>query len=175
MLIGFTLVLMFMLGACGDDDDDADGGSITVSDAWSRPAVLLEGAGDDEMESPEGDATAGEDSMDETMDMGGTNGVIYVTIENNSDVDDVLLSATTDVAGTAELHNVTMVEGVMQMRQVDGGIEVPAGETVVLEPGGLHVMLIGLTRSLEEGDTFDVDFEFEEAGEMTVEVEVREP
>ncbi len=169
-----------MLAACGDDDGDDSSGSdgdaaIVVTDAWARPAILL----DDDAEM-EGEETAEEGEMDHDdmeMGMGGANGAVYMTIENNADDDDRLVAAETEVAGAVELHNVNMVEGVMQMREVEGGIEIPAGEsaTVVLEPGGLHVMLIGLNQALEVGDTFDVELDFEQAGTITVEVEVREP
>ena len=81
------------------------------------------------------------------------------------------IAAKSDVP--AEHHAV--VDGVMQMRQVEAGIEIPAGETTVLKPQGLHIMLIGLNQSLEIGDTLEVELEFEGAGSMTVESEVREP
>lgn len=65
-----------------------------------------------------------------------------------------------------------MAEG-MTMQPVSA-IDVPAGETVVLEPGGYHVMLLELVEPLEEGQTFDLTLVFEEAGEVTVPVEVRD-
>ncbi len=58
--------------------------------------------------------------------------------------------------------------------QVEGGIEIPADGTTVFEPSGLHIMLIGLNRSLEVGDTFDVELEFENAGTITVQSEVKD-
>lgn len=61
----------------------------------------------------------------------------------------------------------------MGMREV-GSIDVPAGSTVSLEPGGLHIMLIGLATDLQPGDTYDLTLVFEAAGERTVTVEVRE-
>ncbi len=67
-----------------------------------------------------------------------------------------------------------MAGGVMQMREVDS-IVIPAGETVSLEPGGLHIMLLDLQTELEPGDTIEVTLVFAEAGEMTVTAEVREP
>lgn len=183
-LILLCIVALLAFAACGDDDDDdvgsAGDGAIVITEAWARPAALL--GGDDEMDHDDMEATAGEDEMDATaaeggMDMGGTNGAVYMTIENQGDEADRLLAAETEIAEAVELHNVNMVEGVMQMRPVDGGIEIPAGDsaTVVLEPGGLHVMLIGLSQSLEIGDSFDVELEFENAGSITVDVEVREP
>ena len=107
--------------------------------------------------------------------MGAVNGVVYLTIENAGDEDDRLISASSDVATAVELHDVNMVDGVMQMRQVEAGIEIPAGETTELKPQGLHIMLIGLNQSLEVGDMIEVELEFEDAGSMTIESEVREP
>lgn len=66
----------------------------------------------------------------------------------------------------------SMAEG-MTMQPVSA-IDVPAGETVVLEPGGYHVMLLELVEPLEEGQTFDLTLTFEQAGEITVPVEVRD-
>jgi copper(I)-binding protein len=55
------------------------------------------------------------------------------------------------------------------------GLEVPAKGEVLLKPGGYHVMLIGMTRDLQVGDTFSLDLQFEKSGTITVEPEVREP
>ena len=63
--------------------------------------------------------------------------------------------------------------GMMQMQEVES-IEIPAGETVVLEPGGFHIMLLDLKRELTPGETVEVTLTFETAGEQTVTAEVRE-
>ena len=63
----------------------------------------------------------------------------------------------------------------MRMQAVQGGIEVPAGGQVELKPGGYHVMLIGLTRDLTDGEKFPLTLQFEKGGEVTVEAEVRQP
>jgi copper(I)-binding protein len=177
-----------VLAACGDDDegeatattvatDDggtADGGdaaAVEVSGAWSR-------------NSP---------TMAET-------GAAYLTI--TSAADDRLVGASVDpsVAGTVEIHETVMAEdgmaedgmavdgmaedemaedemadmgGEMTMRPVDG-IDLPAGEAVALEPGGLHIMLLDLAAPLEVGQTYELTLTFEQAGEQTVTVEVRE-
>ena len=68
----------------------------------------------------------------------------------------------------------TMGGGMMTMREVER-IELPAGETVVLEPGGYHVMLLDLAAPLELGDTVEVTLTFEVAGDVVVTAEVREP
>lgn len=101
------------------------------------------------------------------------NGVAYAVIENTGSEADRLVSASTDLAGTVEIHlNTVDAQGVMRMRQVEGGIEIPAGGKVALEPGSWHVMLMGLRRPLAEGELFPLTLVFEKAGETTVEVKV---
>ena len=74
-----------------------------------------------------------------------------------------------------EVHE-TVVEGdVAKMRQVTDGIEVPAGGQIELKPGSYHIMLIGLKRDLQSGDTFDVTLVFENSDKLTVEALVRRP
>jgi copper(I)-binding protein len=78
------------------------------------------------------------------------------------------------VARRAELHQTAVSGGdVMTMQQVEA-IELPAGEAVPLEPGGYHVMLLELAEPLDTGATFDLTLTFENAGEVTVVVEVRD-
>jgi copper(I)-binding protein len=86
-------------------------------------------------------------------------------------VGDRLLSAAAPVSKTIELHTMEMEGNIMRMRQV-AGIDVPAGQTVELKPGGQHVMFIGLTQTLKNGDTFPLTLRFEKAGEVKVDVKV---
>jgi copper(I)-binding protein len=104
------------------------------------------------------------------------NGAFYMTVTNNSGEDDELLAAKTDACGTVELHEMYMKENdVMGMRQVPGGIiPVPAGETVELKVGGLHVMCIDKQAAFEVGDKIPITLEFANAGEMNVTVDIRE-
>lgn len=101
-------------------------------------------------------------------------GAAFLTLDNGKGPDDRLLSAQGDVSTTVELHTHHMENGVMEMRKVDD-IPVPAGKTVKLQPGGLHVMLIGLKAPLVEGETFPLTLNFEKAGAVTVEVAVHQP
>ena len=88
-------------------------------------------------------------------------GAIFLTIENHSAEDDRLLSAATDVAAVAELHtHKETADGVMQMLKVEEGFAVPAGESHVLARGGDHVMLMGLNRSLVDGDIIHLTLTF---------------
>ena len=90
---------------------------------------------------------------------------------NNGGAADRLLSARSEVSNSVELHTMRMEGDVMRMRQVDA-IELPAGQTVELKPGGLHLMFIGLKGPLKVGESFPVTLKFEKAGEVTVQVKV---
>jgi len=104
--------------------------------------------------------------------LAGGNSAIFFKIENPGTAD-LLLSASSDVAGAVELHKTVMQDGAMQMvHQLN--VPVLTGETV-FKPGDLHVMLIDLENDLNPGDTFTLVLKFETAGEKTLDVVVREP
>ncbi|MGR3540484.1 MAG: copper chaperone PCu(A)C [Hasllibacter sp.] len=98
----------------------------------------------------------------------------YMVIANEGEADDVLLSVEVQaaVAGTVQLHEMTMRDGVMRMDEVRGGIPLPAGATVALEPGGLHVMFMGLAAPFEAGAAIPATLTFREAGPLEVEFQV---
>lgn len=98
----------------------------------------------------------------------------YGLLLNLTAEDDTLIAANTDAADAVELHEMLMGEGdVMRMSPVEGGIPVPAGGTAVLKPGGLHIMLIGLTQALDDGAALNLTLTFENAGEVVIEAPVR--
>ena len=172
-----------LLGACGDGGGDADATTdaagdvaprLEVTDAWARTSPRTADAG-----------------------------AVYLRIANDGDADDALVGVEVDtaVAARAELHETVNVEdggdggqdggmddggtpgdaghgggmggGMMEMRPVDR-IVVPAGGEVVLEPGGLHVMLLDLAAPLEAGSGVELTLEFEESGEQVVTADVRD-
>lgn len=98
-------------------------------------------------------------------------GVAYMLIENRGDTDDRLIAAESARAERVEIHTHTMDDGVMRMRPLDN-IDIPAGDSVGLEPGGNHIMLINLDDRLEEGTGFPMTLTFEESGEIEVLVHV---
>lgn len=103
-------------------------------------------------------------------------GSFWMVITNHSDTDDALTGAAVNGCGVIELHNMFMEEGVMVMRPVEGGqIPIPAGETVELKPGGLHVMCLQKAAPLELGTKVNVSLTFANAGTMKVEATVVEP
>lgn len=100
------------------------------------------------------------------------NSAAYMILHNEGSEADRLLRAEAAVAAAVELHTHVMEGDVARMRRVDE-IELPAGESVALAPGGLHVMLIGLATPLQAGETFPLTLVFERAGTLEVTVEVR--
>jgi periplasmic copper chaperone A len=102
---------------------------------------------------------------------GATVGAIYLTITNSGATADVLESVSSPAARSVQLHATSVVNGVMQMRAVQA-VECPAGATLKAEPGGLHVMLIGLAAPLTLGTSLDVSLKFHAAGVLTLKVPV---
>jgi periplasmic copper chaperone A len=96
-------------------------------------------------------------------------GAAYVTI--HSPTADKLVAASSPVAKKAELHTMSMSGMVMKMRPV-ASIDIPAGQAVTLQPGGLHIMLVGLAKPLQTGQSFPLTLTFDKAGSRTVNVTV---
>ncbi len=144
---------------------------IVVKDAWARPTM--------------GQVMGNQGSMGNMGGHGGMHGSMsgstgpvsaaYMTIENTGNASDRLMSATGDIAEKIEVHETKSKDGMMVMQEVKEGIEIPAGGSVLLKPGGYHIMLIGVKRELNVGDTFKLTLKFQSGKEMPVEVTVREP
>lgn len=100
-------------------------------------------------------------------------GAAFMIIENSGAEDDRLIAASSDIAARVELHtHKDMGEGVMKMMEVEEGFVVPAEGSHALARGGDHVMFMGLTRPMNQGDTVTVTLTFERAGDIVVEVPV---
>jgi len=121
------------------NSEQAQAGSISIMDAWSRAT-------------PEG------------ADVG----VGYLTIINDGDRPDRLVAAEADFAGQAEIHQMTMANGVMQMRPVEDGVTIPANGSVAFSPDSYHLMFMGLKSPLKQGDTVAGSLTFEHAGKVVV-------
>lgn len=103
----------------------------------------------------------------------GQNGAVYFTIQNHTDTDDQLLAVKGDIASSVEMHLSAMNDkGVMSMSKQDS-VKIPVGETIAFEPGGLHVMLIDLQQDLVIGESFPIILDFEQAGEIILQVEIK--
>lgn len=92
----------------------------------------------------------------------------YVAIANGGPKGDVLIGGRFDVADRVEVHDMTMTDGVMRMRHLEQGLEIPAGGSVELRPGGLHLMLMGLKKQLRQGDAIQGVLTFRDAGDVAV-------
>lgn len=121
----------------------ASAGDIAITNAWARPTVQGQQGG------------------------GG-----FASLKNNGKADDKLMSVSSPAAARMELHTMKMEGDMMQMRQVPN-IELKAGESVELKPGGMHIMFMGITQPLEKGTKVPVTFVFEKAGKVTVDFDVK--
>jgi copper(I)-binding protein len=138
-------MLLLLSSGCGERAPVDPG--IEVSGAWVR-SVSVEGT------SP-------------------ANTAAYMRILNRSGAPDRLLEVRSDVAGRTELHRTTIDEDGLATMGPAGDVEIPAGEAILLEPGGLHVMLMGLQETLGEGEMIRLTLAFEIAGDLIVETEAR--
>jgi copper(I)-binding protein len=123
---------------------DGDKSSVTVDDAWGRTSPAV-----------------------------AANAAFYMVIEGGSDAD-TLVSADAAACGLTELHVSVMTDGVMSMQHLPDGIDVPAGETVMLEPGSFHVMCIDRQQEFVAGASIPLTLEFAGAGTIDVNVEIRD-
>lgn len=133
-----------MHGAHGAADGQASAGDIGITGGWLR--AMLPG-----------------------QPVGGG----YLTIANTGKDADRLVAVSTTAAGKSEIHEMSMNDGVMKMRPVEGGIEIPAGQTVELKQGGLHLMFMQVAKPFAEGDTVTVTLEFEKAGKIEIVLPVK--
>ena len=137
--------LILLLAACGGGDaNEPAAGGITIEEAWARPPA-----------------------------MAGGNGAAYFLLSNDGAVADRLIGVASPLA-MAEMHESVMADdGTMAMNPVDG-VDLPAGETVAFERGGLHIMFMGMAEPPAVGDTVQLTLTFQNAGEITIDVPVRE-
>jgi hypothetical protein len=129
---------LVLLAAIGEAAK-AEAGSISVENAWARAT-------------PKGAKVAAG----------------YLTIKNSGKEPDRLLTASAEFADQAEIHQTSMVDGVMQMRPVTDGISIPPKSTVMLEPNAYHLMFLRLAGPLNEGDTVSGELTFERAGKVEI-------
>ena len=140
------LALALAVAACGSSGvaTQAPGGFVTVGDAWVR-----------------------------AKEAGGTTAA-YLTVTNGRVADDELVGVSApEITNDASLHETTSDgSGMTGMQHVDG-IVIPAGQTVALEPGGYHIMLMDLLKDLKVGDRVTITLTFEQTGPVEVSAEVR--
>jgi copper(I)-binding protein len=176
-----------LLGACGEETtDDQAATELSVTDVRSRMSPMVAGAAavyltienptdtDDALvaASVAGDVAASVE-LHETVEGGGMDGMGEEPMEEGMG-DDAMGDDAPDEGMGDDAPDEGMGDApMMSMREV-GEIAVPSGSTVELAPGGLHIMLLDLEEDLAVGDTFELTLQFQEAGDLTVTVEVRE-
>ena len=145
LALGIIIALAAMLSAC---QSAPQGPAISIDGAWGRPSPKV--------------ATAG---------------AFYMLIKNEGSEADSLISGKSPACGTVELHESYMTdEGAMGMRPVQNGyIEIPAGGEAELKIGGLHIMCIDKLEDFDIGAVLPLTLTFEKSGEMTVDIEIKEP
>lgn len=113
-----------------------------------------------------------EDPYARAVPPGQPNSAVFMVLTNSGAEPRALVAAESDAAGTVELHTHSLADGMMKMRRIER-IELPAGLPVTLKPGGLHVMLIGLTEQLTPGMTVDLTLVFDDGSRASVTAPVR--
>ena len=103
---------------------------------------------------------------------GQMNSASFMMLNNDDEKSVSLVSGSSSVAKVVELHNHINENGVMKMRQVEK-IDIPANGMAHLQPGGLHVMLIGLKKDLMEGDNIDLNLEFSDGSSQELTIPVK--
>ena len=136
---------LFALAALGAHAHDYSAGALKIAHPWARPTVPGQPAGG-----------------------------AFLKLQNTGTSADKLVSGSTPAAANVEIHRMAMEGDVMKMREI-GALEIPAGQTVELKPGDLHLMLIGLKAPLQAGTMVPLTLRFEKAGEVKVELKVEQP
>lgn len=147
MLAGFILLATLALFAGPSVAHDYKAGDLTIDHPWSRATP------------PGAEVAAG-----------------YMVVRNGGAEPDRLVAVTSAISDKSEIHSMRVDDkGVMTMRPVEGGLEIPAGGEVELKPGGFHLMFLGLKQRPVQGDRFPATLTFEKAGEVAVEFAVDAP
>lgn len=152
-------------------------GNHVLSTVIASILLVLSGCSPESESEGAGELISGEGmAIDEAWARPGAEGMMsaaYFLISNLDAENDTLLSISSDVAELAEVHeSYEQEEGMTGMREA-GEIEIPARSTIRLQPGGLHVMLMRLTRDLQEGDELELILHFARQGEVEVTVPVQ--
>lgn len=125
----------------------------------------------------EAGASAGDVSVKEpwarAMLPGQPAGGAWIKLANEGEEDDRLVGLSSPVAGKVEIHTMEVVDDVMTMRPLEDALVVPAGETITMEPGGLHLMFMQVTEPFKEGDSVPLTLEFENAGKVELALPVK--
>jgi len=98
----------------------------------------------------------------------------YLVVKNKGNKSDFLVSIETLFSEKTELHKMSIVNDVMKMQKIDGGLEIPPGEEIHLEPGGYHIMFKKINKELILGEKLKAILKFKNTGKIIVKFEVQE-
>jgi hypothetical protein len=138
-----AFALLLALAATGASAHDYQLGPLKIDHPWSRAT-------------PKGASVAGG----------------YMKITNTGTTPDRLTGGATAAAKRFEIHEMSMDGGVMKMRELREGLEIPPGATVELKPGSYHVMMMNLSKPFTKGDRVKASLTFEKAGKVDIEFAV---
>jgi copper(I)-binding protein len=155
VILARTLVAV----ACGDDDDD-DGNGDNGGDDHTATGEVVATAGDIEIIDPYARETVNEVAA------------VYMTLQSVG-LEDTLVSVRASVGSMWQIHETIEEGGSGRMQEVEGGLLIASGDHVHMQPGGYHVMLMGLTAPLEPGDEFDLELTFASGETASIAVPVR--
>ena len=139
----YLVAIVFALAASHAVAEDYKAGPLVIGQPWTRVT-------------PKGAAVAGG----------------YLKITNTGATADRLIGGSTAVSKRFEIHEMKMDGGVMKMRELKDGVEIPPGGTVELKPGSYHIMMMHLSRPLTKGEKVKGSLTFEKAGKVDVEFAV---
>lgn len=103
---------------------------------------------------------------------GARTGAVYLTVHNKSGQDDLLLAVDSPVARSTAVHSVKVENGVTKMEPLPAGINMPSHGEVVMRPGGMHIMMMGIAPDMKVGSLLPVKMVFRDAGSLDFEVPV---
>ena len=98
----------------------------------------------------------------------------FMTVTNNGTESDTFLGGRAGFVEAVEIHEMSMADGIMKMRRLENGLQIAPNETVELKPGGYHLMLIKPSEPMKEGDKHKITLSFKQAGDIEVELEVKD-
>jgi copper(I)-binding protein len=136
---------LLALSALSAQAHEYTAGTLKIGHPWARPTVA-------------GQPTGG----------------AFLKLQNTGPAADRLVGGSTPAADHVEMHRMAMEGDVMKMREVPA-IEIPAGQTIALQPGELHLMLVGLKAPLQAGAKVPLTLKFEKAGAVNVELKIEAP
>jgi hypothetical protein len=139
----FAAIACVVFAVAAARAEEVKAGDLVITQAWTRAT-------------PKGAKTSGG----------------YLTIENKGSAPDRLIGGSADIAGSAQIHEMSTERGVMKMRPVENGLTIEPGKSVKLAPGGYHLMMMDLKQPLKRGDKVPVTLEFEKAGKVTISLDV---